>query len=106
MNNSKKDSNTTDPGYPVYPPEEDIYAKAKEASDIDPENLTAKKAPNEIPGKPNEKGFRDDMTGEDLDVPGNDDDEAPSGSGKSEDEENNYYSLGGDDHNDLEQDNA
>ena len=77
-------------GYPVYPPDEDIYAKAKEISDIDPENILLKKAPNEIAGKPNEKGFRDDMTAEDLDIPGNEDDEAAPGRGKEEDEENNY----------------
>ena len=43
------------------------------------------------------------MTGEDLDVPGSKADEAKSNAG-SEDEENNYYSLGGDNHNDLEED--
>ena len=43
------------------------------------------------------------MTGEDLDVPGSKADEAKANSG-SEDEENNYYSLGGDNHNDLEED--
>jgi hypothetical protein len=97
---------TEDEGYPIYPPDEDIYAKAKEVSDIDPENITERKAPNEIPGKSNEKGFLDDMTGEDLDIPGNEDDESASGAGREEDEENNYYSLGGDDHEDLDQDNG
>lgn len=43
------------------------------------------------------------MTGEDLDVPGSEADEAKGNSG-NEDEENNYYSLGGDDHKDLEED--
>jgi len=104
MNHPTKD--TVDPGYPVYPADEDIYAKAKEDSDIDPENTLLRKAPNEIPGKPNEKGFRDDMTAEDLDIPGNDDDETAPGAGTKEDEENNYYSLGGDDHEDLEEDNG
>ncbi len=52
----------------------------------------------------NEKSFKDDLSGDDLDVPGSelDDDEEAVG---SEDEENNYYSLGGDNHNDLEEDN-
>jgi hypothetical protein len=43
------------------------------------------------------------MSGEDLDIPGSelDDDLEKIG---SEDEENNYYSLGGDNHDDLEED--
>ena len=104
MNNVKKEANDT-PGYPVYPPGDDIYSKGIEESDINPDDVNSFKAPNEIPGTPNEKNFRDDMTGEDLDIPGNDDDESLSASGK-EDEENNYYSLGGDNHEDLEQDNG
>jgi hypothetical protein len=44
-----------------------------------------------------------DFSGEDLDVPGNelDDDTEVNG---AEDEENNNYSIGGDNHNDLEED--
>jgi hypothetical protein len=101
----KPNRNTSDPGYPVYPAGEDIYAKAIEESDINPEDISTRKSPNDLPGMPNEKGFRDDMTAEDLDIPGNDDDEGAPGSGR-EDEENNYYSLGGDAHEDLEQDNG
>jgi hypothetical protein len=41
--------------------------------------------------------------GEDLDVPGAELDDADEVIGE-EDEENNYYSLGGDDHDDLEED--
>jgi len=41
--------------------------------------------------------------GADLDVPGSEEDDASEAIG-SEDEENNYYSLGGDNHNDLEDD--
>jgi hypothetical protein len=41
-------------------------------------------------------------TGADLDVPGELTTNKKMG---SEDEENNYYSLGGDNHNDLEEDN-
>ena len=40
---------------------------------------------------------------EDLDVPGAELDDTQEAIG-SEDEENNYYSLGGDDHEDLEED--
>jgi hypothetical protein len=43
------------------------------------------------------------VTGEDLDVPGADEDDPNEEIGE-EDEENNYYSLGGDNHENLEED--
>jgi hypothetical protein len=43
------------------------------------------------------------VTGEDLDVPGADQDDPNEEIGE-EDEENNYYSLGGDNHENLEED--
>jgi hypothetical protein len=43
-----------------------------------------------------------DLAGGDLDVPGSEDDDADEAIGE-EDEENNYYSLGGDNHEDLEE---
>ena len=51
----------------------------------------------------NEKDFEDELSGNDLDVAGSELDDQQEKVG-SEDEENNYYSLGGDDHNDLEED--
>ena len=59
--------------------------------------------PNELNDRPNEINFSNDFDGEDLDVPGaelNDDNEEIG----AEDEENNYYSIGGDNHNELEED--
>ncbi len=51
----------------------------------------------------NEKGSVNmDMTGEDLDVPGSSADDADENIGE-EDEENNYYSLGGDLHESQEE---
>jgi hypothetical protein len=92
-------------GYPPYPPSEDIYGKCQKDRKIDPENPASTKVPSHDSktGKFNEKDFEDDVTGEDLDIPGSelDDDLEIIG---SEDEENNYYSLGGDDHNDLDED--
>ena len=41
--------------------------------------------------------------GSDLDIPGSELDDEQENAG-NEDEENNYYSLGGDDHNDLDED--
>ena len=92
------------PGYPVYPASEDVYAQDVEEKDIDPENPGRKKAPNEKPNAIlNEKNFKDDVTGEDLDIPGSEDDEKEVNAG-SEDEENNFYSIGGDNSDSLEED--
>ena len=92
-------------GYPLYSPEDDVYNKLKEEEDIDPEDVTKIKHADETDTKEkrNEKGFEDDESGDDLDVPGSELDDEQEKIG-SEDEENNYYSLGGDDHNDLDED--
>lgn len=71
---------------PIYTADEDIYKKEKE-----------------IPFKEEDE---DKITAEfsnDLDVPGAELDDKDEEIGE-EDEENNYYSLGGDNHNDLEED--
>ena len=92
------------PGYPHYSQQEDIYANEKEEADLDPEDPAKIKAPNEDPEAIlNERDFEEAVTGEDLDIPGNEQDEENMGSG-IEDEENNYYSLGGDNHENLEED--
>jgi hypothetical protein len=85
------------PGYKRYPPQEDIYSREKEEKDIDPEDTSKLKTPNEDNGILNEKDFEDDVSGEDLDIPGTELDDDMEDIG-SEDEENNYYSLGGDNH--------
>ncbi len=72
---------------PIYSADEDIYAKEKEVS-LDEEDEEAK---------------LNAKLSEGLDVPGSELDDADEAIGE-EDEENNYYSLGGDDHNDLEED--
>ena len=91
--------------YQGYPVSEDIYKKYKEEKEIDPEDTSEIKFPFDIDenGISNELDFDDDISGSDLDVPGSelDDDQELIG---NEDEENNYYSLGGDDHNDLDED--
>lgn len=91
------------PGYPTYPASEDIYSQSKEESSLNPEDLSKRKTQNEREGSLNEKDFSDDMSGNDLDVPGSELDDQQERVG-SEDEENNYYSLGGDNHHDLEED--
>ncbi len=50
----------------------------------------------------NESSLTTDLTGEDLDVPGSNADNADELIGE-EDEENNYYSLGGDNHESQEE---
>lgn len=90
-------------GYPLYPPSEDIYQHFKEETDLNPEEPAKKKTQNEAKGSMNEKSFKDDMSGDDLDVPGSELDDQQESVG-SENEANNYYSLGGDNHNDLEED--
>ena len=96
----KKIKNTTDEqekkpkiyGDPEYSAKDDIYSN-EEKIELDDSGEGAKKARTPVKG----------LTGEDLDVPGSELDDADEEIGE-EDEENDYYSLGGDDHNDLEED--
>lgn len=101
----KKKSNTTKLiGYPLYPTEDDIYSRYKKEPNIDPEDISKVKSsikPTKF-GQNNEKDFAEDMSGDDLDVSGAEFDDLQESIG-SEDEENNYYSLGGDNHDDLEE---
>ena len=101
---TKKAKDDTE-GYPLYPASEDVYNMDKKEKKIDPEDITKSKEPTakNRAGKNNEKDFAEDETGEDLDIPGSELDEKEENAG-SEDEENNYYSLGGDDHENLDED--
>ena len=96
--------NKKDDGYPLYPVKDDLYNRSKE-EDLDPEDISKNKESNENDNyvNLNEKNFPDDLSGGDLDVPGSELDDAQENIG-SEDEENNLYSIGGDNHNDLEED--
>lgn len=109
IKNQKKDLEDKNklPDSLVYPPSEDIYNKLHKESDINPADITKKKIPVEINNrsKLNEKNFEEDMSGGDLDIPGSELDDAQEAIG-SEDEENNHYSIGGDNHNNLEEDNG
>ena len=77
---------------PVYEDKDDIYNREKEVTLKDEDNT------GEIRSVDNNKGPADD-----LDIPGAESDDANETIGE-EDEENNYYSLGGDRHEDLEED--
>ncbi|HTK83169.1 MAG TPA: hypothetical protein VL633_12850 [Bacteroidota bacterium] len=94
---------TRHPGYPPYPSRDDIFNRNKEESGLNPEDTSTTKELNDKAGKHNEKDFSEDASGSDLDVPGSELDDEQENIG-SEDEENNFYSIGGDDHTDLEED--
>jgi hypothetical protein len=93
------------PEYPLYPDSEDIYNKFKEEPGLDPEDPSRRKTlvgtDDMLSDIDKESGI--DLPGSDLDIPGAELDDELEMIG-SEDEENNYYSLGGDDHNDLDED--
>ena len=83
-----------------YPHSEDIYDNFQKKENLNPEDISKKKAPNNDNVVRREAlGEKEVLTGKDLDVPGSELDDAQEDIG-SEDEENNYYSLGGDNHND------
>ena len=89
-------------GYPIYPEGEDIYKNFQEEEDINPEDTSKTKEPNS--NNALRRKDMDDESGEnDLDIPGAELDDLQEDIG-NEDEENNYYSLGGDSHDDLEED--
>lgn len=98
------DRNIPDGGT-VYPAAEDIYNQSKEETGADPENISKTKKMNSPKDQSNRKNYAEGMSGDDLDVPGAELDNEMEEIG-SEDEENNYYSLGGDNHNNLEEDNG
>jgi hypothetical protein len=82
-------------GDPVYSAKDDIYAREEKREYTDTEE--------EAPSAPSpDETIRKSR---DLDVPGSELDDADEQVGE-EDEENNYYSLGGDNHDDLEEDNG
>jgi hypothetical protein len=86
--------------YPLYPDSEDIYNKFKEEPGLDPEDPSKRKT---MVGIDDVASDIDKESGSDLDIPGAELDDELEMIG-SEDEENDYYSLGGDDHNDLDED--
>jgi hypothetical protein len=105
--NTQKDTTKTSdsfPGYPEYPEKDDIYSNAEEVRLDTPAG--EEKVLNTPHAKWNEKDFKDEKTGDDLDVPGSEVEELGEEIPGKEDEENEYFSLGGDDHDDLDEDNA
>jgi len=100
-----QEKETALPGYPIYPESEDIYNQYEEEKDIDPEVISKSKdrIENEKDKSRLKKDSDDDVSGRDLDIPGSELDDKQEDIG-SEDEENNYYSIGGDGHDNLDED--
>lgn len=98
------------PGYPMYPASDDIFSKFRRDASVNPEEAaemqdSMNKAKIQTR---NEQDFEENLAerysvGDGLDVPGSELDNKQENIG-SEDEENNYYSIGGDNHLDLEED--
>ncbi|MDN3656122.1 hypothetical protein QWZ08_10825 [Ferruginibacter paludis] len=88
------DKNNTPYTENIYASNKDIYNKAKEEKFIDEDD----------PGNDN-IAMDEGSLAQDLDIPGTELDNEMENIGE-EDEENNYYSLGGDNHENLEEDQA
>jgi hypothetical protein len=91
------------PDYPPYPPSEDIYSIYKKEEEVDIEHPYAGKiAVDKTRPLTIKEKEEDDYIADDLDIPGAELDDEQEFIG-SEDEENNYYSLGGDNHENLDE---
>jgi len=105
------------PGYPEYPASEDIMSKHNRDKEVDLDinavtgsfrrnsELPPEKKERLEKSDEQEETWRQDKVGDDLDVPGAELDDEEEAIGE-EDEENNIYSIGGDRHEDLEEDNG
>lgn len=102
--NIQKAANEEKTDFTGYPASEDIYSNWHKEADINPEDISKKKEIIKIDnvGILNEKDFEDDVSGSDLDIPGSELDDEQENI-ESEDEENNHYSIGGDNHNNLDE---
>lgn len=100
---SEEKFNEDFPDYPAYPSSEDIYSIYKKEEEVDIEHPYAgKSAVDKTRPLTLKEKEEDDYIADDLDIPGAELDDEQEFIG-SEDEENNYYSLGGDNHEDLDE---
>ncbi|HEU4552496.1 MAG TPA: hypothetical protein VFS25_06670 [Chitinophaga sp.] len=101
MKEQEEKREKTFPGYPTYPASEDIMNQGKQ-EDLDVENITRNvQLNNELKKRKKEDEEPDEERK--LDIPGAELDNDGENIGE-EDEENNFYSLGGDRHENLEDD--
>jgi hypothetical protein len=82
--------------------DDELQIKRGTEADVNSDDLAALNATNSEIGTP-QNVSNEDL--DDLDIPGSELDDANEAIGE-EDEENNYYSLGGDNHENLEEDKA
>lgn len=101
---NRKDKKNSE-GYPLYAAGEDFYSKYQEDNEVNPDDISEAEASIEneeiLTNHVMDSGNK--ISTDDLDVPGAELDDEQEEIG-SEDEENNYYSIGGDSHDDLEED--
>jgi hypothetical protein len=100
--NNQEDEDSS--AYPLYRATEDIYNQSKNEGELDADSNTEIADPTSVIKDWHDKEFDADSLKSELDVPGADLDDTDKKTGR-EDEENDYYSIGGDEHNDLEEDN-
>lgn len=93
------------PDYPYYPQSEDIYSQYDRVGKVNPIDTLADITENDKLEIISEKDLINPTLGSDLDVPASELDDVQERIG-SEDEENNYYSIGGDNHDNLEESNV
>ncbi len=91
-------------GYPTYPFEQNVAQKLQEEINIASLNTMSFQGLDKKVKTLNEQNKMGDYTANELDIPGTELDDTEEAIG-SEDEENNHYSLGGDNHNDLDENN-
>lgn len=99
---NKLNSDEDLPGYPTYPEGEDIYSNLVKEENVDPDQVSERILPD-MATESHANPVNDyDAVGSELDVPGTELDDTQENIG-TEDEENNYYSLGGDSHENLDE---
>src|SRR5579871_1026918 len=86
----------------LYPTTDDIYNKEKKIGELSEDSNDEINGPSSEITDWHDKEFNPDSKRDKLDVPGAELDDKDEVIGE-EDEENNYYSIGGDNHNDLEE---
>lgn len=98
LQNGHQKVNDPEEGYPLYPEEEDIYMRGRKSRKLNPDEVTN----ITLPPKHRDKHYlNEELPGDRLELLDVEpDEEVLLG---IEDEENSYYSLGGDDHIDLEE---
>jgi hypothetical protein len=87
-------------GYPTFPFEQNVAQKLQEEINVASLNAMSFQGLDKNLKKLNEQNQSGDCNGNDMDIPETELDNTDEAMG-SEDEENNHYSLGGDNHNDL-----